>query len=198
MSLRNAHPERKTIAADTVVFDDLTDAFVAIPPVMPSLIAQEKNGIGWDAAVAAFVEMSKSLSRFEFTDQARYATDYIKQSDATAATLDLLKWRCSQAKKSAAIASLNGKPEARGHVSGLKECSRAIAHFMKLAEMLRERVRERRRQLNVEWNEAAPLRQERRERAADERAERRAIRKAENRALYHDRLKSGDRSIGPH
>lgn len=197
MSLRHAHPDRKAIAADTVVFDDLTDAFVAIPPVMPPVIAQEKNGIGWDAAVLAFVEMSNSMSRFEMSDETRYASDYIKQSDATVAMLDLLKWRCTQAKKNAAIASLNGKPEARGYASRTRECYRAIARFITLARMLRERVRDRRKQLNVAWEETIPQRQERRERAADERAERRAIRKAENRALHHDRLKGEDRSVGP-
>lgn len=197
MSLRHAHPERKSIAADTVVFDDLTDAFVAIPPVTPPVIAQEKNGIGWDAAVAAFVEMSKSLSRFEMTDEARYATDYIKQSDATTAMLDLLKWRCSQAKKVAAAASLNGTPEARGYVARAKECSRALARFITLATMVRERVKDRRKQLNVAWEETIPQREAQRERSADERAERRAIRKAENRALHHDRFKRGDGGIGP-
>ena len=201
MSLRHADPERETITGDTVVFDDLTDAFVAIKVAIPDAVAKEKNGVGWDALVASFVAASKSLSRFEMTDERRFATDYIKQNDVVVATVGLLRWRCQQAKKQASVVSMRGDKSGRETIRKCIEAARAMLAFKQLAESHKKRVAQRRLRLNATWEEARPMReaerQRRREEGAAKAKEERERRRAENRALHHDRLKSRYRSIGP-
>lgn len=199
MSLRYAHPERDGITEESIVFDDLTDAFIAIEPIIPAMVAEEKNGVGWETLVSAFVAMSKALSRFEMTDESRFATDYTKESDVMAAVLGLLKWRCSQAKSGAAAASLKGTPEARGHVRRCSECYRAMLHLKKLTDMMRKRVVARRAELNRAYEEASPMRAQKREERYLSIREQRAISKAENKAKWsarHDGLEGRDGGIG--
>lgn len=200
MSLRHADPEREAITADTVVFDDLTDAFVAIKVAIPDVVAKEKNGVGWDALVASFVEASKALSRFEMTDESRFATDYIKQNDAVVATVGLLRWRCQQAKKQASIVSMRGDKSGRETVRKCIEAARAMLAFKQLAESHKKRVAQRRLRLNAAWEEAKPVREAERQRRFEEGSarakEEKERRRAENRALHHDRLKSRYRRVG--
>lgn len=200
MSFRHADPVRESIAEGTVVFDDLTDAFVAIRVAIPDEVAKEKNGVGWDALVVSFVEASKALSRFEMTDESRFATDYIKQNDAVVATVGLLRWRCQQAKKQASIASMRGDKSGRETVRKCIEASRAMLAFKQLAESHKKRVAQRRLRLNAAWQEAKPVREAERQRRFEEGSarakEEKERRRAENRALHHDRLKSRYRRVG--
>lgn len=200
MSLRHAHPQREGVTEESVVFDDLTDAFVAIAQMLPPMIAEEKNGVGWESVVKDFLAMSQALSRFEMTDESRFATDYIKQNDAVVATVGLLRWRCQQAKKQASIASMRGDKSGRETVRKCIEASRAMLAFKQLAELHKKRVAQRRLRLNAAWQEAKPVREAERQRRFEEGSarakEEKERRRAENRALHHDRLKSRYRRVG--
>lgn len=200
MSLRHAHPDREDITNDTVVFDDLTDVFVLIKSVMPDSIAEKKNGVGWDTLVDSFVSLSNALSRFEYADISAYATDYAKRNDALIAEMDLLRWRCSQSKTASASASITGSEHARGHASRCNECIRAMMRFKHLAAMMRSRVTRRRAELNREWREAKPLREQRRKEEEDRRAaskeERRRRNSEEWRRLNHDRFERDHGIVG--
>jgi len=181
MSLRHKDPSRQGITAESVVFDDLADLLIEVRSLIPESIIPERNGVGFDTLVEAFVQMSASLSRFESTDESRHATEYTRFSDEAIGHLDLLRFRVGKHKENLSNRIISGE---RGDISKDINCMATMNLLKNTAGMMRSRVVRSRERANKEWIAANDSRRAAMLAVWQKKKEEKLLRRQENKERY--------------